>query len=114
MTVEEHCAVATQLTGSEKLAYMKQHDLTSLQIWEWKRDHANTRQTRAKTKKTRERVLIAQDGACALCGVSDVSRWCLDKSGKVVCNRCNLHLTWYRKLQASGVELEDMREFEIE
>ena len=111
---DQHCATALILRGTEKIAYMREHGLTSEQVWRYSEDCKDTRQTRAKTKKTRSRALAAQDGACALCGVCGASRYCLDRTGKVVCGGCHQFLAPYRKLRAAGVELEDMREFEIE
>ncbi len=111
MTKDEYCKHALTLAGDERWAYQEQHGITSSQVWMWKRDHADTKKTRSKTNKTREKVLIAQGWACALCGVKDVSRWCLDKTDKVVCGRCSAYLAQWRRYQADGISDSDMEEF---
>lgn len=111
MTKDEHCKRAGTLSGAEKIEYMREHDLTSEQVWRYGAIHKDTGSTRAKKKKARTAALAAQGGTCALCGEGEQPRFCLDRMGKVVCNSCNLFLTRYRKLRAGGVECEDMEEF---
>lgn len=107
----EHCAHAATLTGAEKIAYMRKHDITGEQVWQWKQAHKDTGSTRARKKKARAKALASQRGCCALCGLDNSLRWYLDKSGKVVCSCCNQLLAPYRKLRAEGVECSDMEAF---
>jgi hypothetical protein len=113
MTKDEHCKHAATLSGAEKITYMRENDITGEQVWRYGQTHKDTELTRAKKKKARVRVLVAQSGACALCetqiGVG--RRSCLDRTGKVLCCQCNQFLTRYRKLRAGGVECLDMEEF---
>ncbi len=111
MTKEEHYKHATTLAGDEKWEYQEKHGITSANVWAWKQNQKDTHQTRAKKKKTRARVLASQGGCCALCGKTDVGRWCLDKSGKIMCCGCNQFVNSWRKLRAGGVECEDMEVF---
>ena len=108
---DEHCKHAGTLSGPAKIAYMRENDLTGEQVWRYGQTHKDTKKTRSRTTKARLAALMAQGGACALCGDASTTRYCLDKSGKAVCNSCNLFLTRYRKLRAGGVECSDMEEF---
>lgn len=107
---DQHCAHAATLTGTEKIAYMREHDITGEQVWWYTQEHKDTGSTRAKKKRERTRALASQQGCCALCG-EPAKRFCLDRTGKVVCNSCNLFLTQYRKLRAEGVECSDVEAF---
>lgn len=107
----QHYAHASTLSGVEKITYMREHDITGEQVWQWTQEHKDTGSTRAKKKRERTRALTSQDGYCALCGLDNSRHWCLDRTGKVVCNSCNLFLTQYRKLRAGGVECSDMEAF---
>ncbi len=111
MTKDEHCKHAATLSDTEKWEYQEKHGITSADVWQYKQNQKDTHQTRAKKKKTRARVLTSQGGCCALCEKADVGRWCLDKTGKVLCCGCNQFLNSWRKLRANGVTCEDMEEF---
>ena len=110
---DKHLARAATLSGAEKITYMRENDITGEQMWRYGVIQAKkvTKKGRGKTTKMRERALIAQDWVCALCEVSDANKWCLDKTGKAICYRCNQFLVLYRKLRADGVEYEDMETF---
>ena len=107
-----HVAHACTPLGGEKVAYMREHDLKSQEVWQYGQCHKDIGQTRATKKKVRTRVLASQGECCTLCGRSNAGgkriRWCLNESGKVACNGCNIFLTQYRKLRAEGVTCEDM------
>ena len=107
---DKHCKRAATLSGAEKITYMRENDITGDQMW---RDGViqAKKVTKKTIKKTREKVLIAQDWTCALCEVKDVNRWCLDKTGKVVCGRCSAYLAQWRRYQADGITDEDMEAF---
>ncbi|KKL84219.1 hypothetical protein LCGC14_1966910 [marine sediment metagenome] len=111
MTKDEHCKHALTLSSDEKWEYQEKHGITSADVWRCGQKQKSKCPTRAKKKKTRTRVLASQGGCCALCGRSDTGQWCLDRSGRTVCNGCNNLLTKLRKLWANGVTCEDMEEF---
>ena len=54
-----------------------------------------------------QRILIIQNGKCALCQEPPHSKPCRDRTDKVVCRRCNLYLAAWRTARAAGITEQD-------
>ena len=113
------CAEALKIaSGDERWVYLQKHGVSSQDLWFYKRDYAprDAVLTRFCRHKARKLALMKQSNQCALCdtGIELGFRCCLDKTGKVVCRRCNLLLVSWRRARADGITEKHMIEFDTD
>ena len=113
------CVEATKIANSDECwVYLQEHGVSGQDLWLYKQDYAprDTALTRSRALCLRKLALMKQSNQCALCdtGIELGFRCCLDKTGKVVCRRCNLLLVSWRRARADGISEELMVKFDTE
>ena len=113
------CVEATKIANSDECwAYLQEQGVSGQDLWLYKRDYHkyDNNLSRSRVLHLRKLALIKQNNRCALCdtGIELGFRCCLDKTGKVVCRRCNLLLVSWRRARADGITEESMIEFDTD
>lgn len=110
------CAEAAELPKDKLVSFLEKHALTG-GPWFYYNDNRRKlrkRKTRTRQYRVRTAILARQRGRCALCDtdITPDARCCLDRTGKVVCGRCNQYLNAWRRLRADGIGEQDTVRFD--